>query len=163
MLALGFVLLFLLIGLAVFFVAFRSGPAGPAQTAADRRRRMGKPFLIAIGVVFIAFGIAIPLLSIFHNADNQADAAIGGVALTAAQEHGRATFKQNCATCHTLKDAGAVGRVGPNLDDLRPNAALTLDAIDKGRASGQGQMPSQLVTGPDAQNVANYVATVAGR
>ena len=163
MLALGFVLLFLLIGLAVFFAAFRGGPKGPAQSEADRKRRMSKPFLLGIGIVFIAFGIAIPLVSVFHNADNQADAAIGGVELTGAQERGRTLFKQNCATCHTLEDAGAVGRVGPNLDDLRPNAALTLDAIEKGRARGQGQMPAQLLSGPDAQDVANYVATVAGR
>ena len=160
MLALGFVLLFLLIGLAVFFAAFRGGPKGPAQSEADRKRRMSKPFLLGIGIVF---GIAIPLVSVFHNADNQADAAIGGVELTAAQERGRTLFKQNCATCHTLEDAGAVGRVGPNRDDLRPNAALTLDAIEKGRARGPVQMTAQLLSGPDAQDVANYVATVAGR
>jgi len=72
-------------------------------------------------------------------------------------------FKQRCATCHTLEDAGAVGRVGPNLDDLRPASALTLDAISKGRARGQGQMPAQLIAGPDAKDVADYLATVAGR
>jgi mono/diheme cytochrome c family protein len=53
--------------------------------------------------------------------------------------------------------------VGPNLDDLRPAKALTLDAINKGRARGQGQMPAQLISGPEAQDVANYVATVSGR
>ena len=53
--------------------------------------------------------------------------------------------------------------VGPNLDDLRPATALTLDAINKGRARGQGQMPAQLISGPDAQDVAKYVATVSGR
>lgn len=163
MLALGFILLFLIIGLSVFFVAFHSGPKSSAQVEEDRKRRMSRPLLLAIAVVFIGFGIAIPLVSILHNADNQANAAIGGVELTAAQKHGRTVFKANCATCHTLKDAGAVGRVGPNLDDLRPASALTLDAIDKGRARGQGQMPSQLVTGPDAQDVANYVAIVSGR
>ena len=72
-------------------------------------------------------------------------------------------FKERCATCHTLEDAGAVGMVGPNLDDLRPATALTLDAINKGRARGQGQMPAQLISGPDAQDVAKYVATVSGR
>jgi mono/diheme cytochrome c family protein len=162
-LALGFVALFLVIGLIVFFVAFRGGPKGRAQTEADRKRKIGRPVILALAVVFIGFGLVIPLLSILHNADNQADAAIGGVDLTAAQEHGRVVFKERCATCHTLDDAGAVGRVGPNLDDLRPPKALALDAISKGRARGQGQMPAQLITGPDAQDVANYLATVAGR
>ena len=72
-------------------------------------------------------------------------------------------FKQHCATCHTLAAANAVGKVGPNLDQLRPPPALIKDAIAKGRARGQGQMPAQLVTGQDANNVAAFVAKVAGR
>ncbi len=163
MLALGFVALFLVIGLTVFFVAFRGGPKTAARSQADDRRRLNRPVLLAIGVVAIGFGLVIPLLSLLHNGNTQADAAVGGVELTAAQEHGRQVFKERCATCHTLDDAGAVGMVGPNLDDLRPATALTLDAINKGRARGQGQMPAQLISGPDAQDVANYVATVSGR
>ena len=162
-LALGFVALFLVIGLAVFFVAFRGGPSAPVTSQADRKRRIGRPVLLAIAVVFIGFGLVIPLLSLLHNGNTQADAAIGGVELTSSEEHGRQVFKERCATCHTLEDAGAVGMVGPNLDDLRPATALTLDAINKGRARGQGQMPAQLVSGPDAQDVAKYVATVSGR
>jgi mono/diheme cytochrome c family protein len=119
--------------------------------------------LLAIAAVCIGFGLVIPLLALLHNGNTQADAAIGGIELTAAQEHGRQVFKERCATCHTLDDAGAVGMVGPDLDDLRPPQALILDAINKGRARGQGQMPAQLISGPEAQDVANYVATVAGR
>jgi mono/diheme cytochrome c family protein len=162
-LALGFVALFLVIGLSVFFVAFRGGPKTSARSQADDRRRLNRPVLLSIGVIAVGFGLVIPLLSLLHNGNTQADAAIGGVKLTAAQEHGRQVFKERCATCHTLDDAGAVGMVGPNLDDLRPAKALTLDAINKGRARGQGQMPAQLVSGPDAQDVAKYVATVSGR
>jgi mono/diheme cytochrome c family protein len=162
-LALGFVALFLVIGLSVFFVAFRGGPKTSARSQADDRRRLNRPVLLAIGVIAVGFGLVIPLLSLLHNGNTQADAAIGGVKLTAAQEHGRQVFKERCATCHTLDDAGAVGMVGPNLDDLRPAKALTLDAINKGRARGQGQMPAQLISGPEAQDVANYVATVSGR
>jgi len=163
MLALGFVAVFVIIGLAVFFVAFRGGGTGAAQSEAERRRRLSKPFLIGLAVVIIGFGVVIPALALEHNINDQADAAIGGVKLTAAEDHGRDVFKERCATCHTLKDAGAVGMVGPDLDTLRPNAALTLDAIEKGRARGQGQMPAQLVTGNDARDVANYVAKVSGR
>ena len=53
--------------------------------------------------------------------------------------------------------------MGPNLDQLRPPKALILDAIQKGRARGQGQMPAGLVDGQDAQDVAAFVAAVAGR
>jgi mono/diheme cytochrome c family protein len=162
-LALGFVALFVVIGLSVFFVAFRGGPKSPAQTQAERKRRMGKGMILGLVVVFAVFGAVIPLLAGLHNADDQAEAAIGGVKLSARGEHGREVFKDRCATCHTLEDAGAVGMVGPDLDNLRPTAGLTIDAINKGRARGQGQMPSQLVTGPDARDVANYIAEVAGR
>jgi mono/diheme cytochrome c family protein len=162
-LALGFVALFVVIGLSVFFVAFRGGTKGPAQTAGDRRRKMGKPLILGLVVVCVGFGVVIPALALTHNANDQAEAAIGGVKLNARQEHGRELFKERCSTCHTLADSGAVGLVGPDLDNLRPNAQLTLDAIAKGRARGQGQMPSMLLTGPDARDVADYVATVSGR
>ena len=163
MLAFGFVALFVIIGLSVFFVAFRGGGKGASQTAAQRRRKIGRPVLLLLGLIFVGFGVAIPLFSLLHNADSQAEAAIGGVKLTSKQEHGRELFKERCATCHTLEDAGAVGLVGPDLDNLRPPKALILDALAKGRARGQGQMPAQLLTGPDARDVADYVATVAGR
>jgi cytochrome c553 len=162
-LALGFVALFMVIGLAVFFAAFRGGAKSPAQTASQRRRKMGKPVILALVVVIVGFGVVIPALALMHNADEQAVAAIGGVKLDEREEHGRELFKERCATCHTLEDSGAVGLVGPDLDNLRPNAELTLDAIAKGRARGQGQMPSMLLTGPDARDVADYVATVSGR
>jgi mono/diheme cytochrome c family protein len=153
MLALGFIALFLVVGLAVFFVAFRGGPKSAAQTEAERKRRMSPVLIVALTVVIVGL----------YNAGSQAEAAIGGVKLNSAQEHGREVFKERCATCHTLEDAGAVGMVGPDLDTLRPPSALILDAIANGRARGMGQMPEQLVTGPDARDVANYIATVAGR
>ena len=71
--------------------------------------------------------------------------------------------RKYCATCHTLKASNAVGKVGPNLDVLHPPKGLILDAIANGRARGQGQMPAGLVDGQDAQDVAAYVAAVAGR
>jgi cytochrome c5 len=162
-LALGFVALFVVIGLSVFFVAFRGGASGRAQTPADRRRRMSRSTILGLVVVFVGFGAVIPVLVGLHNAEDQAEAAIGGVKLSAGEEHGRQVFKERCATCHTLDDAGAVGMVGPDLDNMRPAAALTLDAIENGRARGQGQMPALLITGGDARDVANYVAKVAGR
>jgi mono/diheme cytochrome c family protein len=163
MLALGFVALFLVIGLIVFFVAFRGGGKAAPETREQRRRKMGRPVALGLALVFIVFGAVVPALALIHNAGDQAEAAIGGVKLTAEQEHGRELFKERCATCHTLDDAGAVGKVGPDLDNMRPPAELTLDAIAKGRAEGRGQMPSLLLTGPEAQAVADYVGTVSGR
>ena len=71
-------------------------------------------------------------------------------------------FAEKCSTCHTLAASNAVGRVGPNLDNLRPPKGLVLDAIKNGRARGQGQMPAGLIDGSDAQDVAAYIAATAG-
>jgi mono/diheme cytochrome c family protein len=82
--------------------------------------------------------------------------------LTASEEHGRQLFGQRCGACHTLKAANAIATVGPNLDQLRPPKVLVLDAIAHGRARGNGNMPAQIYVGKDAQDVANFVAKVAG-
>ncbi|HET7862999.1 MAG TPA: cytochrome c, partial [Burkholderiaceae bacterium] len=65
-----------------------------------------------------------------------------------------------CAVCHTLRDAGATGTVGPVLDELKPDAARVEAAL----RLGSGQMPSYLGKLEDSQIVALavYVATVAG-
>jgi sulfite dehydrogenase len=65
-----------------------------------------------------------------------------------------------CATCHTLKDAGSTGAVGPVLDDLQPTADRVVTALK----SGIGMMPSYGSTLTDAQMraVARYVAKASG-
>ena len=84
----------------------------------------------------------------------------GGNAAVIAQ--GRQLFQQNCGTCHTLKDAGTSGKVGPVLDQVKPNKALVLSALKNG-GLGSGTMPKNIVVGADAQAVATYVSTVAGK
>jgi mono/diheme cytochrome c family protein len=83
--------------------------------------------------------------------------------LTASEQHGRELFGLRCANCHTLKAANAAGAIGPDLDVLRPQKALVLDAIAKGRARGNGQMAAELYTGQDAEDVANFVAKAVGQ
>jgi len=62
---------------------------------------------------------------------------------------------KGCNACHTLKDAGATGTVGPNLDEVHPTLALAVDRL----LNGKGQMPpfkGQLTTKQIA-DVAAYV------
>jgi mono/diheme cytochrome c family protein len=93
----------------------------------------------------------------------QADGAgAGGGGGEAASAEGKQIFTQSCGTCHTLGDAGTQGNVGPNLDDLAPDAARVQSAIENGGA-GSGAMPANIVTGAEAEAVSEYVASVAGK
>jgi mono/diheme cytochrome c family protein len=156
----AFIITFLVVGLIVVAAAFSGGrrhverPPGPSR----RNRRWSAAI---VGVLIVLLGVLVPALVIAAAKRN--DEAPGGVKLSAADERGREIFARRCATCHTLRAANAVGKVGPNLDQLRPPKALILDAIQKGRARGQGQMPADLVDGLDAEQVAAFVAKVAGR
>jgi mono/diheme cytochrome c family protein len=136
----------------------------PNRPGERRRESKGvrRAFAVSMIVIFAVFGVGLPALAVISDS-NAEDQVRGGVDLTTAQAHGRELFTHNCATCHTLAASNAVGLVGPNLDKLRPNEALVLNAIQQGRARGQGQMPANLVTAQDAKDVASYVSSVAGR
>jgi cytochrome c553 len=118
--------------------------------------------------VYLAFGIAVPLVFILGN-HAKSNAAWAGKPLTASEQAGRALFSQRCAFCHTLAADNAVGKTGPNLDTLKPPAAVVLQTIKtgctqtSGSCLGYGTMPAQIYQGRDAQDVANFVAAVAGR
>ena len=71
-----------------------------------------------------------------------------------------------CTGCHTLKDAGATGTIGPNLDEKKPSFELVATRVSLGKppqmpafskAKG-GQLEDQQIA-----DVAEYVSTVAGR
>jgi cytochrome c551 len=121
-------------------------------------------------VLAFVFGLVVPALVLVHNAEDKASAAPGGVHLNAEETRGRELFAQRCVACHTLSAVKSVGRIGPNLDvrvgeELSsPTArkALVENAIAEGRARGLGQMPAMLYQGKEAQEVAAFVAAVAG-
>jgi mono/diheme cytochrome c family protein len=81
----------------------------------------------------------------------------GGASLAA----GKQVFTSNCSSCHTLKDAGAQGNVGPNLDQLKPQLAVVKNQV----IHGGGAMPAFKGTLSDKQitAVAQYVSSVAGK
>lgn len=153
---------FVFVGLLVVFVAMRGGPRS-ALKPTEPTRGTRRVTTIGVVVVVIGMGVVAPILILGHNEDERSNAAPGGKQLTASEREGRQLFARSCATCHTLDDSGSVGKVGPDLDVLRPQASLTVNAIIEGRARGQGQMPRELLNGEDAENVAKYVARVAGR
>ena len=166
---LAIIIVFVVAGLAVLALAMRSGrKSGPRSAkTAKRSQRLA---LVGAGVITLAFGLGIPALVLAYNADSQSKGAPGGLALTAAQQDGRQIFAKNCATCHVLAAANAVGRVGPSLDviipaipDKKARIAFIDDAVVNGRARGMGQMPKGLIDGTDQRQVSDFIATTAGR
>jgi len=158
-----FILVFLAISLTVVFFAMSGGPRG-IQAAAQTQHRTGRKVVgVIIGVVIILIGVVVPVAVGFGNANSRQKDVPGGPKLSDAEERGRVLFSQNCATCHTLRAANAVGLVGPNLDMLHPPKPVVINAVQHGFARGNGQMPSGLLQGKDLQDVAAFVATVAGR
>jgi mono/diheme cytochrome c family protein len=160
MAALIFLSFFVALGLGVVLVAMRGGPRGVRDTLERGRRKPlhASEFALAAGIML--FGLVVPAVVL---SSDQSAAGPGGTKLSANLQDGRELFNRRCATCHALDDAGAVGRVGPDLDVLAPTAGLTIDAIKEGRARGQGQMPALLLDGEDAKHVADYIAEVSGR
>lgn len=165
----AFVLFWIVVGLAVFFVAMRGGPRGARQSLHTDSKLGQRAVTLGIVVLF-AFGLVIPALVLAFNGEHKASVAVGGLHLNGEQQKGRELFARSCAVCHTLAATKAVGRIGPNLDvrvgdDIATPAgrkALVLSAIAEGRARGLGQMPALLYQGKEAEEVASFVAAVAG-
>jgi mono/diheme cytochrome c family protein len=84
----------------------------------------------------------------------------GGGGTQQASAQGKQLFTQNCAGCHTLKDAGSTANVGPNLDDLKPDEAT----VERQVINGGGGMPAfkTILKTPEIKAVSQYVSSVAG-
>lgn len=137
-------------------------PSLPGESRANHR------LTIAILVVAFAFTLVVPAIVLDKNGTSQAHTA-AGVHLTSAQVKGRELFSTSCAVCHTLGAVKSVGRIGPVLDvrvaeepTFAARKALVLSAISEGRARGNGNMPAKLYEGREAEDIAQFVAAVAG-
>lgn len=156
----AFLMPFLLLGIAIIFVAFSGGPGRARQTYLTKG---GRSFRFTMLILYVALGVAVPALVI---ADR--DEAVGGTPqlrnqeASAALERGKELFRQTCATCHALAAANARGVTGPNLDEIgEMTPERVLSAIENG-GTGQNQMPAGLLQGEDAEAVARYLNQVAG-
>ncbi len=163
MAVLAFLLLFVLLGFGAFFLAMSGGPKGARarMQTQSRRGRRGATLLFAITVLVL--GVAVPAAVVATEKNRNSIPEANVKALTETQERGRELFGQRCRNCHALDAADATARVGPDLDDLAPPKALVLDAIEKGRARGNGNMAADLVEGADAEAVAQFVAVAVGQ
>jgi mono/diheme cytochrome c family protein len=168
-----FIGFWVVLGFSVFFIAVRGGVGG-ARAALHTRDRSGATVLrLLFALAYIGFGVGLPIALLTGNHSN-ASAQIGGLTLSPAEKTGRAIFGQHCAVCHTLAGANAIGKVGPNLDEIQPAQSVVFNTINNGclqnapqgnsqACLGQGTMPAQIIQGKQAQEVAAFVARVAGK
>jgi mono/diheme cytochrome c family protein len=142
------------------------GCTGPWHSEADYDpARMSRPFRV---LLILGASTAVAALV----------AACGTQKITVPKSNaqiykGAVLFSQRCAGCHTLSYAGTHGSAanvrtreitnGPNFDVRceRP-VDRVLYAIENGGFSG-AIMPQNIVVGNDAKDVAQFVATYAGR
>ena len=157
-----FVLAFVLLGLGTFLIALSGGRRGLGATLHSQKRGSRR---LALGVFLIALavlGVGVPA-AVIAAVDNGDDIPTANVTdLTKAEKHGRELFGDRCAACHTLAASNAVAQVGPNLDELKPNAKFVETTIKNGKSDGNGQMPAGIYSGQDAKDVAAYVAKATG-
>ncbi len=135
---------------------------------------MSKKTFILFGLLVLVLAALIPWL--VFRADG--DAAAGREEVAADLKQGQSLFETNCGTCHTLYAAGTDGNFGPNLDELLAGTGTlteesaieqaegrVLNAIEEGvdSSSTPGRMPPGILSGEQAEEVAEFVANTAGR
>jgi cytochrome c553 len=169
MATLGLILLFLIVGGAVMFIAFSGGPGAAREAYLTRGNTF---FKIAIPLLYVGLGIAIPAVVIANRDVKEGNT--GSLANTVPKgklKEGKTLFQNTCATCHTLKAVNAQGVTGPDLDSIgldtstpkarKQSEQRVLNAIKNG-GTGQRRMPANLLQGETAAAVAAYVTDVAG-
>jgi mono/diheme cytochrome c family protein len=80
---------------------------------------------------------------------------------TSGAASGESVFTSNCGSCHVLGAAGTTGTVGPNLDQVKPDAAT----VEQQVRNGGGGMPAfeGRLSDDEIKAVSSYVAENAGK
>jgi sulfite dehydrogenase len=108
------------------------------------------------------FGLILGLLAL-----GSVNAGTDGVTAKQAQEAefelGKRLFTRTavpaCALCHTLRDAGSEGAVGPVLDEIKPEA----ERVSKALRNGLGNMPAfKTLSEAEINALARYVSEASG-
>ena len=77
-------------------------------------------------IAALMLAVAIPALALAH----------GSSRIVGSPKAGKPLFVSTCGVCHTLKAAGTVGSVGPNLDKVAPlTEPVIIKAITNGGAT----------------------------
>jgi mono/diheme cytochrome c family protein len=115
--------------------------------------RIARPVLLP-ALVLLAFALVI------SGCGNKGEKSSSSDGAAAGSPGGKVFADAGCGNCHTLATAGSSGRVGPNLDELRPNKQRVAQQVRNG---GNG-MPSfsDKLSPEEIEQVAAFVSTSAG-
>ncbi len=153
----GVALAFILFALISSFVLPRRNPDFPGK------KGIKAYVLVAFGF-FVAMILTVILVA--KDSTSSSEAATSPPAATgpspAVLAAGKKVFTTaGCAQCHTLKDANATGKVGPDLDQLKPDQARVVKQVTNG---GKIMPPFKAtLSAAQIQAVATYVSSVAGK
>jgi mono/diheme cytochrome c family protein len=136
---------------------------------------MSKKTFVIFGLLVVFLAVLIPWLAFRADGDSAPEAEV-----PAGLEPAKALFQTNCGNCHTLYAAETDGNFGPDLDELLAPAGppeggtaeqtieatngRVLNAIEAGVNSSAepGRMPGGILSGEQAEEVAEFVARTAG-
>jgi len=136
---------------------------------------MSKRTFVVFGLLVVFLAVLIPWLAFRADGESAPEANVPG-----DLEPAKALFQTNCGNCHTLYAAETDGNFGPDLDELLAPAGLpeggtaeqtieatdgrVLNAIEAGvdSSSEPGRMPGGILSGEQAEEVAEFVARTAG-
>ena len=137
---------------------------------------MSKKTFVVFGLMVVVLAVLIPWLAF----RNDGDAARGAQDVPSDLKSGQSLFQTNCGNCHTLYAAGTDGNFAPDLDELLapsgpPEGEGSKEAIDQTKkrvlnaiengvdsTTTAGRMPAGILSGEQAEEVAEFVATTAG-
>lgn len=137
---------------------------------------MSKKTFVSFGLVVVVLAVLIPWLAFRADGDSAPEASV-----PAELEDAKALFDTNCGNCHTLYAAETDGNFGPDLDELLApagppegesgkttidtNQGRVLNAIENGvdSTTEPGRMPGGILSGEQAEEVAEFVARTAGQ
>jgi mono/diheme cytochrome c family protein len=134
---------------------------------------MSKKTFVIFGLLVIFLAVLIPWLAF----RSDGDAARGAQEVPSDLKEGQSLFQTNCGNCHTLYAAGTDGNFAPDLDELlspsgppedeatiKQTKKRVLNAIEHGvdSTTTAGRMPPGILSGEQAEEVAEFVATTAG-
>lgn len=129
-------------------------------------RSVKRSTLVLFGIIAIVCAVLLPAWAISREGGGEASPQ----SVEPDQEQGKELFVTNCGSCHTLYKAGTDGVVGPDLDELLappsptpPDPETIYPRVEAAVLNGiAGRMPQGILTGPQAVEVSEFVAEVAG-